>query len=355
MSFADYPSPYTKVFKSDEPLLLELGGWLPELEIAYRTWGSLNLAGDNAIVICHGLTGSADADMWWKEMFGPNNAFDEETDFIISTNALGSCYGSTSPVSINPETGKPYGASFPLITIRDMIHAQKRLMDFLGVQKIKMVIGGSLGGMQALEWALMFPDMVETIVTISASGRHSAWCIGISEAQRHAIYADADFKNGNYDLTQQPRKGLAAARMMAMITYRSKQVFDERFARRLQTDDLFEVESYLRYQGEKLVDRFDANTYITLTKAMDTHDVARNRGEYETVLSQLQAQTLVIAADSDVLYFPEEQEELARLIPNAELAVMHTPNGHDAFLIDIPEVARLVADFRHRVFSSQGK
>ncbi len=353
MSFADYPSPYTKTFKSQEPLALELGGVLPELQIAYRTWGKLNASRDNAIVICHGLTGSADADRWWKEMFGRGNAFDEETDFIISTNALGSCYGSTSPVSINPETNKPYGASFPLITIRDMIHAQKRLMDFLGVEKIKMVIGGSLGGMQALEWALMFPDDVDSVVTISASGRHSAWCIGISEAQRHAIYADADFKNGNYNLDEQPKKGLATARMMAMITYRSKPVFDERFARRKQSDDLYEVESYLRYQGEKLVDRFDANTYITLTKAMDTHDVARERGDYETVLAQLHAPTLVISADSDVLYLPEEQEELARLIPNAELAVMHTPNGHDAFLIDVPEVARLVAAFRQRVFSSQ--
>ncbi|MGQ9805981.1 MAG: homoserine O-acetyltransferase MetX [Chlorobiales bacterium] len=352
MSFADYPSPYTKIFKSHEPLMLESGELLPELQIAYRTWGNLNSSGDNAIVICHGLTGSADADMWWKEMFGRGNAFDEETDFIISTNALGSSYGSTSPVSINPQTNKPYGASFPLITIRDMIHAQKRLMDFLEVQKIKMVIGGSLGGMQALEWALMFPDMVESIVTISASGRHSAWCIGISEAQRQAIYADADFKNGNYNLNEQPKKGLAAARMMAMITYRSKRVFDERFARR-QTDSVYDVESYLRYQGQKLVDRFDANTYITLTKAMDTHDVGRNRGEYETVLGQLSASTLVISADSDWLYLPEEQEELAQLIPNAELAVMHTPNGHDAFLIDVPEVAKLVVDFRHRVFFSQ--
>ncbi len=353
MSFADYPSPDTKIFKSHEPLKLEFGEVLPELQIAYRTWGKLNASGDNAIVICHGLTGSADADKWWKEMFGHGNAFDEETDFIISTNALGSCYGSTGPVSINPETNKPYRASFPPITIRDMIHAQKRLMDFLGVQKIKMVIGGSLGGMQALEWALMFPDDVDAVVTISASGRHSAWCIGISEAQRHAIYADADFKNGNYNLNEQPKKGLAAARMMAMLTYRSKQIFDERFARRRQSDDLYEVESYLRYQGQKLVERFDANTYITLTKAMDTHDVGRNRGDYELVLRQLSAPTLVISADSDWLYLPEEQEELARLIPNSELAVMHTPNGHDAFLIDVPEVARLVADFRQRVFSSQ--
>ncbi len=353
MSFADYPSPYTKIFKSKEPLTLERGGALPELQIAYRTWGRLNEAGDNAILICHGLTGSADADMWWKEMFGRGSAFDEETDFIISTNALGSCYGSTGPVSLNPETNRHYGASFPLITIRDMIHAQKRLMEFLEVRKIKMVIGGSLGGMQALEWAVMFPDMVESVVTISASGRHSAWCIGISEAQRHAIYADADFQNGNYDLDKQPKKGLTAARMMAMITYRSKQIFDERFARRLQANDLYEVESYLRYQGQKLVDRFDANTYIALTKAMDAHDVARNRGDYETVLAQLDAPTLVISADSDCLYLPEEQEELARLIPNAELATMHTPNGHDAFLIDIPEVAQLVTDFRYRVFSSQ--
>lgn len=353
MSFADYPSPYTKIFKSHEPLALELGGVLPELQIAYRTWGNLNVSGDNAVVICHGLTGSADADMWWKEMFGRGNAFDEETDFIISTNALGSCYGSTGPVSINPETNKLYGASFPTITIRDMIHAQKRLMDFLGVRKIKMVIGGSLGGMQALEWALMFPDNVESVVTISASGRHSAWCIGISEAQRQAIYADADFKNGNYNLNEQPKKGLAAARMMAMLTYRSKQIFDDRFARRQQSNNLYEVESYLRYQGQKLVERFDANTYITLTKAMDAHDVGRNRGDYESVLRQLGAPTLVISADSDLLYLPEEQEELARLIPNSELAVMHTPNGHDAFLIDVPEVARLVADFRHRVFSSE--
>lgn len=353
MSFADYPSPYTKFFKSQEPFALELGGELPELQIAYRLWGALNEKADNAILICHGLTGSADADRWWKEMFGRHNAFDEDADFIVCSNALGSCYGTTGPTSINPLTEKPYGASFPLITIRDMVRAQKRLMDFLGVQKIKMVIGGSLGGMQALEWALMYPDIVESVVPISASGRHSAWCIGISEAQRQAICADADFKNGDYDPLHQPRKGLAAARMMAMITYRSFRVFQERFARRKQQDDLFEVESYLRYQGQKLVERFDANAYIALTKAMDTHDVARERGEYETVLGQLSQPTLVISAVSDVLYLPEEQEELARLIPNAELAVMNTPNGHDAFLIDIPEVARLVADFRRRVFLAE--
>jgi homoserine O-acetyltransferase/O-succinyltransferase len=352
VSFITYISPETKFFHHAEPFGLEQGGELPELTVAYRQFGTLSRNGDNAILICHALTGSADADDWWKPLFGAGCAFDTEKEFVICSNILGSCYGSTGSVSINPKTNRHYGASFPMITIRDMVRVQKLLIDALGIQKIKMAIGGSLGGMQVLEWAAMFPERVQTIAPLCVSGKHSAWCIGIGEAERLSIYADAEFKEGNYDLEQQPRRGLAAARALAMLTYRTPEVFEKRFARKVQSaeqiEKQFEIESYLRYQGDKLVNRFDANTYITLTKAMDTHDLSRGRGEYADVLASINCPALVVSADSDGLYLPSEQAELARLLPKASLEIMHTPNGHDAFLIDTADLNAKIVAFKKR-------
>jgi homoserine O-acetyltransferase len=345
---AAFMSPETRFLDLPGPLPLEQGGQLASVRVGYRTWGTLDPDGSNAVVICHALTGSADADLWWTRMFGPGRAFDPERDFVVCSNILGSCYGTTGPTSIDPGTGRPYLGDFPAISVRDMVEAQRRLVTALGVKKIRMVIGGSLGGMQTLEWGLMAPEMVESLGFVASTARHSAWCIGLSEAQRQAIAADPRWKDGRYDPDDPPAAGLAAARMMAMISYRSMPSFEQRFGRRGQTAELFAVESYLRYQGQQLVDRFDPATYVTLTKAMDTHDVSRGRGDHEEVLRSIRQPTLVVSIDSDVLYFPSEQREVASLVPNARLAVMDSPHGHDAFLIDVDRLSDMVADFRGR-------
>jgi homoserine O-acetyltransferase/O-succinyltransferase len=345
---AAFMSPETRHLDLPGALALELGGTLPGVRVGYRTWGNLDPEGSNAVVVCHALTGSADADLWWTRMFGPGRALDPEKDFIVCSNILGSCYGTTGPTALDPARGEPWLGAFPQITVRDMVRVQHALGAALGVRRVRMVIGGSLGGMQALEWALLYPSVVESVVFIASTGRHSAWCIGLSEAQRQAIYADPRWKGGRYDPAAPPSAGLAAARMMAMISYRSQPSFELRFARRVQTEDLFAIESYLRYQGKQLVDRFDAATYVTLTRAMDTHDVARGRGDYEQVLRSVKQPVLVVSIDSDVLYWPWEQREVASLAPNARLAVMDSPHGHDAFLIDVDRLSDMVVDFRGR-------
>ncbi len=343
---AAFVSTETRTYVHPRPFALEGGGVLPELRVAYRTWGALDAEGGNAVVICHALTGSADADRWWTRMFGPGRAFDPDRDFIICSNLLGSCYGTTGPTSIDPATGTPYLGRFPPITVRDMVEVQHALVAALGVRRVRMVIGGSLGGMQVLEWALLHPDMVDSLAFIASTARHSAWAIGLSEAQRHAIYADPRWRDGQYSPEDPPSAGLAAARMQAMLTYRSAPSFEERFGRRPQAEDMFSVESYLRYQGQQLVDRFDAATYVALSRAMDTHDVTRGRGDLDQVLRSIHQPTLVVSIDSDVLYWPAEQREVARLVPGARFAVMDSPQGHDAFLIDVDRLSELVAEFR---------
>jgi homoserine O-acetyltransferase len=281
-------------------------------------------------------------------MFGPGRALDPEKDFVVCSNILGSCYGTTGPTSIDPETGEPYLGAFPAVTVRDIVRVQHAVTSALGVRRIRMVIGGSLGGMQVLEWALMYPDLVDSLAFIASTARHSAWCIGLSEAQRAAIFADPRWRGGRYDTADPPSAGLAAARMMAMLSYRSQPSFEMRFGRRAETEDHFAIESYLRYQGQQLVDRFDPATYVALTRAMDTHDVSRGRGDLDQVLRSIRQPTLVVSIDSDVLYWPWEQREVARLVPNARLAVMDSPHGHDSFLIDVDRLSDIVADFRGR-------
>ncbi len=334
-------------------LALDLGGRLPSLRVAYRTWGTLAPGGDNAVVVCHALTGSADVDRWWTKMFGRGQALDPERDFVVCSNILGSCYGTTGPTSVDPDTGRPWLGAFPPVTVRDMVAVQERLLRHLGVRRVRMVIGGSLGGMQALEWALLFPDLVESVVPIACAGRHSPWAIGLSEAQRFALCADPLWQGGRYDPERQPAAGLAAARMMAMCSYRSRESFEQRFGRRPQSADLFAVESYLRYQGQQLVARFDAATYLALTRAMDTHDVGRGRGDYAEVLRGLAQPALVVSIPSDVLYFPEEQRELAELMPHARLSRLESPHGHDAFLIEVERLSAMVAEFRGRVAAGE--
>jgi homoserine O-acetyltransferase len=352
MDYQHFISPETQFYQLSEPFYLESGEALTGVRVAYRTWGKLNAARDNAVVVCHALTGWADVDRWWEPLLGSERALNTDLDFIVCSNILGSCYGTTGPTAINPQTGTAYGASFPAITVRDMVRLQAVLLAALGVRSLQLVIGGSLGGMQVLEWGLLYPDWVRALAAIAAPGRHSAWCIGLSEAQRQAIYADPDWQNGNYTADRKPERGLAVARMMAMSTYRSWASFAERFGRMVETEDSkepFAIAHYLHYQGKKLVERFDANTYITLTHAMDSHDVTRRDRDYYSVLSSINQPTLVVAISSDILYPPVEQEELATSIPHAQLEWLESPHGHDAFLMDMKELNDSIVRFRQQL------
>lgn len=309
----------------DEHLPLEGGGALPHVEVAYRTWGDPS---KTAVLVCHALTGNADADDWWSGLFKPGAILDPERNFVIATNVLGSCYGTTGPASINPETGAPYGADFPHVTIRDIVETQRRLLDQIGVERIEYVIGGSMGGMQAQEWAALYPDRVDAAVSIGVGTTQSAWNIALSDAQRAAISSAAG-----------PEQGLAIARMIAMISYRSPENFDSRFGRE-QTDSGYAVQDYLRYQGEKLVDRFDVNSYVTLMNAMDSHDLARERD-----LESIETPVLGVGISSDALYPATEVKKLADSLPNGSYRTLHATQGHDAFLIETGELDKIVTGF----------
>lgn len=325
---------------------LENGVELTDVPVAYRTWGRLNAAGDNAIVVCHALTGNVDVDDWWAGLLGPGRALDTDRYFVVCANVLGSPYGTASPLTSNPATGRPYGADFPVPTVRDSVALHRRLLERLGIRQVAFAIGGSMGGMQALEWAF-HGRFVRGIVPIGVGGRHSAWCIAWSEAQRQAIYADPLWRGGRYPREQGPDAGLATARMIAMISYRSFASFEARFGRAVegagsQGESRFSVESYLGYQGLKLVARFDANCYVRLTQKMDTHDVARGRGEYHEVLGRIEQPALVVGIDTDVLYPLAEQRELVQHLPNGQLTVLEAQHGHDSFLIEVEALNDIV-------------
>ncbi|MBT8102217.1 MAG: homoserine O-acetyltransferase [Gammaproteobacteria bacterium] len=325
---------------------LENGERLQDVEIAYRTWGDPANAADNGILICHALTGSADVEAWWPNIIGNGKAFDPAHDYIVCANILGSCYGTTGPVSFKPGTAKRYRADFPRITVRDMVELQRILLDELGIERLELVTGPSLGGMQALEWAISYPERVRSVVPIGVGGRHSAWCIGISEAQRAAIAVDPNWNDGYYSDDAPPEDGLAAARMMAVCTYRSWDSFDRRFGRERRSEDQYQVQSYLRHQGEKINERFDANTYVTLTHAMHTHDLSRGRGEYPTVLRSILQPALVVSVSTDALYPPEEQQLLAEHLPGARYEILDSAHGHDGFLIETEALGDRIAHFR---------
>ena len=316
---------------------LESGEVLFEVPVAFQTWGKLNEQADNAVVVCHALTGDINATDWWGALIGPGCVIDTSRYFVICANVIGSPYGTVSPLTVDSRTGRPYGAAFPSVTIRDTVRLHGRLLDHLGVRGIRLATGGSMGGMQVLEWALLDPR-VGAIAPIAVGARHSAWCIGWSEAQRQAIYADPNWKDGRYATDEPPAMGLAAARMSAMISYRSRASFEERFGRDQMKDvagrETFAVSSYLRYQGAKLVERFDANCYVHLTHQMDTHDIGSGRCGHLQALRQIDVPALVIGIDTDGLYPLEEQVELAENIPKGELAVVESVHGHDAFLIE---------------------
>lgn len=330
----------THTFESFE---LESGTVLKEVVLAYRTWGTISTDCDNVIVACHSLTGDADVENWWAPLFGSGRTFDPDRNFIICVNLLGSCYGSTGPTSINPESGERYSGSFPITTIRDNVRAQRRLLDEIGITNVEAAIGSSLGGMIALEWALFDPSL-KRVIAIATSGRHSAWCIGWSEAQRQAIYADPNWDNGFYSAASPPEGGLAAARMMAMLSYRTQSSFKDRFSREIVSEEqAFSVETYLRHQGKKLIERFDANSYVRLSQTCNSHDLSRGRGNYEKVLASIEQDVLVVGIDSDVLFPLAEQQELARHIPNAVLEIIDSTHGHDAFLLEADALNQIIS------------
>ncbi len=356
-----------ELFSSAHPFAMECGGKLSPVTVAYETYGELNSAGDNAIVVCHALTGSAHAAGylssdpksagWWDSFIGDGKALDTRNYFVICSNFLGGCYGTTGPVSPNPLSAKPYGMSFPQMTVRDMVRVQKALIDSLGVKQIRTIIGGSLGGMQALEWGIIFPEVGRSIVPIATASQHSPWCVGLNGIARQAIMNDPEWRNGDYYGHGQPEQGLSLARQIAMVSYRSDVSFLNRFHRdRIKTNgsalraqfdatNLFQVESYLRYQGKKLVDRFDANTYLYISRAMDLHDVGYERGSVEKVLSSVKIPVLCVGIDSDILYPVHEQKALASHLPLAQYRQINSPYGHDAFLIEFEQLGKFVREF----------
>ncbi|MEX2601101.1 MAG: homoserine O-acetyltransferase [Balneolaceae bacterium] len=328
-----------------KPFTTESGTRFENPVVAYKTWGSLNENRDNAIVICHALTGHAAADEWFPGLIGKGAICNPETHFIICINVPGSCYGSIGPLTENPETGKPWQAGFPELTIRDMVRFQQQLLDELGVRGIEFVLGGSMGGMQALEFSIIDPR-VRAAIPIAMGKAHTPWAIGISHVQRHAIVNDPNWNNGFYPQGQQPELGLANARMLAMLTYRYPTDYENKFGRDLQPgEEIYKVESYLNYQGKKLVDRFDANTYVILSKAMDRHDVSFGRSSYKEVLGNVDIPALVIGVDTDLLYPVSEQKELAQLLKQGEYAEIESPHGHDAFLIEFEQMNRIIRSF----------
>ena len=357
-----------RLYTEAEPFHFESGEMLAPIDVAFETYGELNREGTNCVLICHALTGSAHAGFynsdddkipgWWDSIIGPGKPLDTTKYFVVCSNILAGCYGTTGPSTINPATMREYGTSFPLTTIRDMVRVQKRLLDWMGVERLELVIGGSMGGMQALEWAVMYPDFTEHVVTIATGANHTAWGIGLNEVARQAIYNDPAYHNGNYYASGQPARGLALARMIAMISYRSPESFTMRFQRERMTPgdgkeffdlkNIFQVESYLHYQGVKLVERFDANTYVYITRAMDLHDVGRDRGDLSNVLATINAKTLCVGISSDVLYPAEEQRGLAELIPDAQYAEIHSVHGHDAFLMEYDQLTRILNGFLDR-------
>ncbi len=342
-----------EVATRENPLPLQYGGVLP-VTVAFETCGELNARGDNAILICHALTGSAHAagvhargevPGWWDPLIGPGKPIDTRKYFVLCSNVLGGCYGTTGPSSLEPKTNKPYRLNFPRYTVRDMVAAQRRLLEVLGVTSLKAVIGGSMGGMQVLEWAAMYPEMVRAIAPIGIGARHSAWAIGLGEVARRAITSDPAWCGGDYPPGQQPEAGLGLARAIAMLSYRSLDSLESKFGRERASASRellaasFEIESYLSYQGVKLVARFDANSYLYLTKAMDDYDLAEGRGRLGEVLGRMTMPALVMGIDSDVLYPEKEQRRLVEYLPNAAYVRISSPHGHDAFLIEFPQLA----------------
>jgi homoserine O-acetyltransferase len=358
-------------FVCARPFTFKSGQVLPGFTLRYETYGELSTTRDNAILICHALSGdhhcagvhSADDRKpgWWNNLIGPGKAVDTNRFFVVCANVLGGCVGSSGPSSTNPETGQPYGISFPFVTILDMVRAQKLLLDHLGVTTLHGVIGGSMGGMQAMLFAIEFPEYTRRVLAMATTARESAQAIAFNEVGRQAIMQDPDWNQGNYGKGAGPRVGLAIARMMAHITYVSDASMDRKFGRRKKTtangesytfDVQFEVEGYLRHQGQAFINRFDANSYLYITRALDQFDLAHAYGSLEAAFAAVQAETLVVGFTSDWLFPPEQNRQIAlaqlRAGKRASYAELATDLGHDSFLLESEELYALIRGFLER-------
>lgn len=366
-----------RLVTAESPLTLELGGRLGPIDVEYETYGVLSAAKDNVVLVAHALSGDAHAagwdknaestgrlwrtrkPGWWEAIIGPGKAIDTNRYFVICPNVLGSCYGTTGPSSIDPATGKPYGLRFPKVTVGDWVQLHGLLLDALGIERVSAIVGGSLGGQQALEMALRFPDRVERAVVLAANARLSAQGLAFNAVGRYCILNDPNFAGGDYYGHDLPGSGLAAARMLAHITYLSDEGMHRKFGRRLQGDRPapdggfgieFAVESYLDYQGRSFVERFDANSYLFITRAMDYYDASVwGDGDLTEACRRIKARVLVVSFDSDWLYPPEACRELALALvktgKQASYASVSSPYGHDSFLVESRTVGRLVNSF----------
>jgi len=345
-------------FVQFDSISLDSGATLAPVDVAYETYGTLNDNKSNAILILHAFSGDAHAagedkengsPGWWDNMIGPGKGFDTHKYFVISSNVLSGCRGTSGPGSINTETGCPYAMSFPPVTIADMVRLQKMLIDHLGIKRLLAVSGGSMGAMQALQWAVAYPESVAAAIPIAGTARHSPQQIAFNEVGRQAIMADPDWNEGNYYGKRPPARGLAVARMVGHITYMSDQSMREKFGRRLRDQNQFEVESYLRYRGSQFVDRFDANSYLYITKAMDYFDLTNGRPSLSAAFENVKSRFLVISFTSDWLYPSYQSLEVVRALRgrNCDVAYCELPSnyGHDAFLVNIAEQAELVRGF----------
>lgn len=333
----EYTLKYPNVFD------LECGESLPELEIAYCTFGERNAAGDNVIWICHALTANADAIDWWKGLVGKGDLFDPTQYFIVCANIIGSCYGTTGPQSINPDTNRPYAKDFPLITVRDMVKAHQILQKHLDIRRIKLIMGGSLGGQQVLEWTIIDPNLFEFACILASNAQHSPWGIAFNEAQRMALRSDTSLYQ---EVPNAGQAGLEAARAIAMLSYRNYHTYLK--TQKEETNEKiedFRASSYQRYQGLKLYNRFHPWAYLSLSKSMDSHNVGRGRGGIDKALKQVEARTLVISIRSDVLFPEEEQILIAEGIPDARLETIDSLYGHDGFLIETKAITEVLKPF----------
>ncbi|MGA2598982.1 MAG: homoserine O-acetyltransferase [Bryobacteraceae bacterium] len=339
-------------------LELETGDTINQVDAAYETYGELNASRSNAVLVLHAFSGDAHAagisketgEMgWWDSMIGPGKAFDTDKYFVICSNVLGGCRGTTGPGSIDPSTGCPYAMSLPPITIGDMVRLQKKLIDHLGIERLLSVTGGSMGAMQALQWAVAYPDTVVSAIPIAGTSRHSAQQIAFNEVGRQSIMADPDWRDGNYYDKRPPARGLAVARMVGHITYMSDHSMREKFGRRRRDEHQFEVESYLRYRGTQFVDRFDANSYLYITKAMDYFDLSEGHHSLAAAFSQVKSRFLVISFTSDWLYPSYQSLDVVRALRgrNCDVAYCELSSnyGHDAFLVTVAEQTELVRGF----------
>jgi len=364
-------------FAADQPLKLDCGKEISPLKIAYQTYGTLNQARSNAIVVCHALTGDQHVASehpetgrpgWWTTMIGPGKPVDTQRYFIICSNVIGGCMGSTGPSTINPDTGTPYGLQLPVITIADMVRAQAMLLDKLEIPDLFCVIGGSMGGMQVLQWAVDYPARVFAAVPIATAARHTSQNIAFHEVGRQAIMADNDWLGGDYLKHEtNPRKGLAVARMTAHITYLSGEALHQKFGRNLQNraaltygfDADFQVESYLRYQGSTFVDRFDANSYLYMTRAMDYFDLARDHGGIlANAFKSTSARFCIVSFTSDWLFPTQGNREIVHALnavgANVSFVEVETDKGHDSFLLDTPEMFATISGFMSAAARKRG-